>query len=194
MMQNLLINTPFISKLVSVPELFDRTVAPATSPPPSLHWETTTSVVWLNICLSKQVLKCPHIPYTRAHTLTTTCTSTTSLVFSPTYWNLSSIYDGLPVWAIPSSPTRAEKQSLDWAIQGQILVHSGKESWEVWGTKTAWSSKVCQMAFLGPLILGEGKGDFPTLPQLGPHAGPGDPFCLPSFCHVALDWKKRALL
>lgn len=38
MMQNLLINTPFISKLVSVPELFDKTVAPATSPPfPSLR-------------------------------------------------------------------------------------------------------------------------------------------------------------
>lgn len=37
MMQNLLINTPFTGKLVSAPELFDRAVAPATSPPlPSL--------------------------------------------------------------------------------------------------------------------------------------------------------------
>lgn len=175
------------------PELY-----PLPLPHLSLHRKAAVFAAWLNICLSKQASKCPRISYTSIHTYTHTHPDAhqhqACCCLPPTETYPVFIMACLFLKACSGTweANQIEQKGNLWIKllrdRCSLTVGRGVGSFgEAMQPGAAKCARRHSWHAPGPLILGEGKGDFLSLPQLVPHSRPGDPFCLPSFCHLALD-------
>lgn len=153
------------------------------------HFPTFPLAVWLNICLlnrHQNAHTSPTPAYTQpdAHQHQACC----CLLPTETYPVFMTACLFLKACSEPLHTNQTEQKGNLWIklFRDRRSLAVGRELGGL-GKRCCLEQQACQTTFLGPLILGEGKGDSLDFPQTVSHLCPGDPFCFPSFCHVALD-------